>query len=220
MLVMLAILRKFGILSREIAIYSKYNNNDGDGIVHSHALLEVWNDEDKRWELHDIIGDYAYAIETVNGIKPASVMDVFTSPPELISFMPGNADFIWTTGKYVVERNEFRQNNFDFYLRNGFFNTITVNYLSYHPYAMINLAKVDMEYRFSEYGNRNIVENLNCFLCFGRSNPVIYGYFFGRNGTKIIEMPPLREGFEFQEFFPELAAEIEVELAAEIKEAD
>lgn len=208
MLAMGVILQMFGVSSRETSIISTTYDRTKQNIG-SHAVLEVWNQDEKRWELHDPIGDIAYATITHknDSFRPVSAMEFFSFSQEELTFISHDDNYTWPASKRSDWSHERKNEHAQFYI--SMFSDIVVSrYLSHGPIGMLNLNKVDLTEKFPRQNNRNIVEFLNLLYAYGDSQPVLQGWYTQNEKMSAVTLPPLKDKFEFCEFYPELAKEL------------
>lgn len=180
-LAMGAILDAFGIICRETAIMNPHGREREDSFL-SHALLEVWNSELEQWELQDPTLNLAYGLKTEKGARHASVWELFAKPAEEIACIIGDKEYFDLSEDF---RKLHLQKALSF-IRNGMFNVVASNYLSYNPVIILNLDGIDLEKKCQHYGNKNLVEIINNLYCYGGHPPIIQGWRAGQ----WITLPP------------------------------
>ena len=185
---MSSILSLFGILCKEVAIAS--TQSDPKGLyINSHALLDVFNTDTARWELHDPSYDCAYGI--YENQYPIDSLSFFSLPHEKFCHIPGEKYFPTAGGEPDIQNKLY---NYYFPLFNGI---VFNQYLGKNPFGMLNLAKVNMTKRFAKQGSKNVVE----FFTGVYDKPTIAAYWQGA----MLILPPIVGNFNFFRIYPELA---------------
>ena len=131
---MLTLLQELGIESRLIFLYS-----DGDTKIHEHTVLEVFNPDTQRWEVHDPLNDNTF-IDTADGQRASAERLVF-GPLDTVE----GCVFDGTCGP---EHMAFIRDYLEAF-RYGYTDTFWVN-----P------DRFDISRRFADNDNRNLAEYL------------------------------------------------------------
>ena len=177
MLAMSAILACYGIRFRHTAILTTHCS---PGIINSHAILEVLNEDVSRWEIHDPTYGVAYGATDSMG-KPLSAMDFFLRPAAVLRAIEGPSYFPHRFGE-LYETDPLTS------LGKDYPEALVAHYLSDSAWGVINMSRADMSRRFPEIENRNLVEYLNYVY----RQPQLIGF----DGERFFSFPDIQEHFE------------------------
>lgn len=178
MLAMAAILGAYGIRWRTCALLSTSLDTKKE-TIHSHAVLEVFNDDEKKWELHDPTMDYGFMTLTKgNCYKKISSLELLHIKNKALEILPGEnfkrlVPFTCVKKEYLYHMKDI----------------VVTDYLSLRSAGFINIRKVDLTTRFKSMEYRNVVEFINYIYRKPRLVAIDNGQLF--------TLPDLAEGFEF-----------------------